>query len=82
MLLQTLFLSVLVLSPVSVSGSPLSKGSSGSALGVSGLDVASSEPVTGKKIQLWIYLSSTVNSINTVNIGIQFKYTIIYASDL
>uniref|UniRef100_A0A673J5W4 Histone acetyltransferase n=1 Tax=Sinocyclocheilus rhinocerous TaxID=307959 RepID=A0A673J5W4_9TELE len=31
---------------VSVSGSPLSKGSSGSALGVTGLDVASSEPVT------------------------------------
>uniref|UniRef100_A0A8C1EEW6 Histone acetyltransferase n=1 Tax=Cyprinus carpio carpio TaxID=630221 RepID=A0A8C1EEW6_CYPCA len=30
---------------VSVSGSPLSKGSSGSALGVTGLDVASSEPV-------------------------------------
>uniref|UniRef100_A0A8C2CES0 Histone acetyltransferase n=1 Tax=Cyprinus carpio TaxID=7962 RepID=A0A8C2CES0_CYPCA len=29
---------------VSVSGSPLSKGSSGSALGVTGLDVASSEP--------------------------------------
>uniref|UniRef100_A0A8C1RR47 Histone acetyltransferase KAT2A-like n=1 Tax=Cyprinus carpio TaxID=7962 RepID=A0A8C1RR47_CYPCA len=41
---------------VSVSGSPLSKGSSGSALGVTGLDVACSEPVTGKKIQLWIYL--------------------------
>uniref|UniRef100_A0A8C1RQV5 Histone acetyltransferase n=1 Tax=Cyprinus carpio TaxID=7962 RepID=A0A8C1RQV5_CYPCA len=36
-----------VLSPVSVSGSPLSKGSSGSALGVTGLDVASSEPVPG-----------------------------------
>uniref|UniRef100_A0A8C1YCS2 Histone acetyltransferase n=1 Tax=Cyprinus carpio TaxID=7962 RepID=A0A8C1YCS2_CYPCA len=38
-----------VLSPVSVSGSPLSKGSSGSALGVTGLDVASSEPVPGEK---------------------------------
>uniref|UniRef100_A0A8C1EL24 Histone acetyltransferase n=2 Tax=Cyprinus carpio TaxID=7962 RepID=A0A8C1EL24_CYPCA len=45
-----------VLSPVSVSGSPLSKGSSGSALGVTGLDVACSEPVTGKKIQLQMYL--------------------------
>ncbi len=45
-----------MLSPVSVSGSPLSKGSSGSALGVSGLDVASSEPVTGKKIHLRIHL--------------------------
>uniref|UniRef100_A0A671QW02 Histone acetyltransferase n=1 Tax=Sinocyclocheilus anshuiensis TaxID=1608454 RepID=A0A671QW02_9TELE len=41
-----------VLSPVSVSGSPLSKGSSGSALGVTGLDVASSEPVTGEKRKL------------------------------
>uniref|UniRef100_A0A671QVV3 histone acetyltransferase n=1 Tax=Sinocyclocheilus anshuiensis TaxID=1608454 RepID=A0A671QVV3_9TELE len=37
---------------VSVSGSPLSKGSSGSALGVTGLDVASSEPVTGEKRKL------------------------------
>uniref|UniRef100_A0A8C2CCE3 histone acetyltransferase n=1 Tax=Cyprinus carpio TaxID=7962 RepID=A0A8C2CCE3_CYPCA len=37
------------LGPVSVSGSPLSKGSSGSALGVTGLDVASSEPVPGEK---------------------------------
>ncbi|XDV13342.1 hypothetical protein PO909_001765 [Leuciscus waleckii] len=41
-----------VLSPVSVSGSPLSKGSSGSALGVTGLDIASSEPVTGEKRKL------------------------------
>uniref|UniRef100_A0A8C1HUS9 Histone acetyltransferase n=1 Tax=Cyprinus carpio carpio TaxID=630221 RepID=A0A8C1HUS9_CYPCA len=41
-----------VLSPVSVSGSPLSKGSSGSALGVTGLDVACSEPVTGDKRKL------------------------------
>uniref|UniRef100_A0A672RC23 histone acetyltransferase n=1 Tax=Sinocyclocheilus grahami TaxID=75366 RepID=A0A672RC23_SINGR len=40
------------LGPVSVSGSPLSKGSSGSALGVTGLDVASSEPVTGEKRKL------------------------------
>ncbi|KAG1967676.1 histone acetyltransferase KAT2A [Pimephales promelas] len=41
-----------VLSPVSVSGSPLSKGSSGSALGVTGLDIASSEPITGEKRKL------------------------------
>ncbi|XP_051742523.1 histone acetyltransferase KAT2A [Ctenopharyngodon idella] len=41
-----------VLSPVSVSGSPLSKGSSGSALGVTGLDVTSSEPITGEKRKL------------------------------
>uniref|UniRef100_A0A8C1RR80 histone acetyltransferase n=2 Tax=Cyprinus carpio TaxID=7962 RepID=A0A8C1RR80_CYPCA len=40
------------LGPVSVSGSPLSKGSSGSALGVTGLDVACSEPVTGDKRKL------------------------------
>ncbi|XP_067229754.1 histone acetyltransferase KAT2A isoform X1 [Chanodichthys erythropterus] len=41
-----------VLSPVSVSGSPLSKGSSGSGLSVTGLDVASSEPIPGEKRKL------------------------------
>ncbi|XP_059410611.1 LOW QUALITY PROTEIN: histone acetyltransferase KAT2A-like [Carassius carassius] len=41
-----------VLSPVSVSGSPLSKGSSGPALGVTGLDMACSEPVTREKRKL------------------------------
>ncbi|TRY59824.1 hypothetical protein DNTS_035249 [Danionella cerebrum] len=42
-----------VLSPVSVSGSPLSKGSSASALGVvTGLDVVCSEPVSGEKRKL------------------------------
>lgn len=66
MLLQIPSLTVLVLSPVSVSGSPLSKGSSGSALGVAGLDIASSEPITGKKIKLQIYLLCVVISVHLV----------------